>query len=98
MNDGLLQAATAGGHLARDPAGVADVDEHFINPRNGQPRFSGQEDLEQEREKVAYLTGEIAELRKRVPTRQPQAAAPIVRTTHATDPLERLFAAIAPNH
>jgi hypothetical protein len=45
---------------------------------------------------VAYLTGEIAELRKRVPTRQPQAAAPIVRTTHATDPLERLFAAIAP--
>jgi chromosome segregation ATPase len=56
------------------------------------------EDLEQEREKVAYLTGEIAELRRRVPTIRRQAAAPIVGTSRPTDPLERLFAALRPNH
>jgi uncharacterized protein YlxW (UPF0749 family) len=48
------------------------------------------EDLEQEREKVAYLTAEIAELRKRIPTIQRQAAAPTVSVSHPTDPLERL--------
>ena len=52
------------------------------------------EDLEQEREKVAYLTGEIAELRKRIPTTRRQAAAP--GGARAVDPLERLFAAIRP--
>jgi hypothetical protein len=37
------------------------------------------EDLEQECGKVAYLTGEIAELRKGLPRTQPRAAAPAAR-------------------
>ncbi|HEV8143146.1 MAG TPA: hypothetical protein VGQ77_09815 [Methylomirabilota bacterium] len=52
------------------------------------------EDLEQEREKVAYLTGEIAELRKRVPTTQRRAAAP--GGARAVDPLERFMEALRP--
>jgi hypothetical protein len=56
------------------------------------------EDLEQERGKVAYLTGEIAELRKGLPRTQPRAAAPAARPDRTTDSLERLFAAIAPKH
>jgi hypothetical protein len=54
------------------------------------------ENLEQERAKVAYLTGEITGLRKRIPTTQRQAAAPGTRGPDAKDPLERLFAAIRP--
>jgi hypothetical protein len=56
------------------------------------------EDLEQERGKVAYLTGEIAELRKGLPRTQPRAVAPAARPDRTTDSLERLFAAIAPKH
>jgi hypothetical protein len=52
------------------------------------------ETLEQEREKVAYLTGEVAEVRKRLPTTRRQAAAP--GSERPQDPLERLFAAIRP--
>jgi hypothetical protein len=55
------------------------------------------EDLEQEREKVAYLTGEIAALRKRLPTTRRQAAAPTVGASRPTDPLERFMEALQPH-
>ena len=54
------------------------------------------EDLTQEREKVAYLTGEIAALRKRIPDTVRQAAAPGESRQRASDPLERFFAALRP--
>jgi hypothetical protein len=56
------------------------------------------EDLEQERGKVAYLTGEIAGAAEGLPRTQPRAAAPAAPPDRTTDSLERLFAAIAPKH
>ena len=51
-----------------------------------------QEDLESCRDRLRYATGEIATLRKRIPSTVTQAAAP--GTARAEDPLLRLFAAI----
>lgn len=54
-----------------------------------------QEDLELTRERLRYAAGEIAALRKRIPTTVTQAAAPGTGYREK-DPLERFMEAIRP--
>jgi NADH dehydrogenase FAD-containing subunit len=54
------------------------------------------EDLQHARERLRYALGDVAALRKRIPSTATQAAAPGSGATRESDPLERLFEAIRP--
>ena len=71
-----LPSATDGGAAAvRDVTELERLQDEIRHLRAELLR--AREDLKHERARLAYVLSEIAELRKKVPTTQPQAAVPI---------------------
>ena len=65
------------------------------NRRLSAELLRAREDLEHTQERLAYALGQVAELRKRIPGTDTQAAAPGGSQVELEqDPLERLFEAI----
>ena len=54
------------------------------------------EELENVKARLGYALHQAVELRARIPSTVTQAAAPAESRQRATDPLERLFAALRP--
>ena len=72
---------------------MTDADLAAENRRLRRELARSREDLAHTRERLGYALSHVAELRRRVPDTVRQAAAP--GTSRASDPLERLFAAIS---